>query len=428
MRVDTISFEDLNLIEPLRRALKDEGYVEPTPIQVQTIPHILIGRDIIGCAQTGTGKTAAFALPIMQRLDAAKQHPNAKNARVLVLTPTRELAAQIGESFYTYGRYMHQSQAIVFGGVGQGRQVKKMARGVDVLIATPGRLLDLMNQGHIRLDKVEIFVLDEADRMLDMGFIRDIRKIIASLPHKRQSLFFSATMPEQIVSLAGTILTNPYTVSVTPESPTVELIDQTVMFVDRNKKIQLLKQILNEYGAKRTLVFTRTKHEADRVALKLSADNIPAQAIHGDKKQTTRTRALSSFRSGGTPVLVATDIAARGIDVDNITHVINFNIPDEPGSYIHRIGRTGRMGASGTAISLCEAMERESMRDIERLIKKSINVVVDHPFHSQIAQSATGRAAKRPPRVMYQGRPKRDSPRKHQSSKTPRRRENRRRY
>lgn len=430
MRVDAVLFEDLNLSEPLLRALRDEMYEKPTPIQVETIPKILLGRDIIGAAQTGTGKTAAFALPIMQRLGAARRHHSPGSARVLVLTPTRELAAQIGESFRTYGRYMFQSQAIVFGGVGQGQQVKKMAKGVDVLIATPGRLLDLMNQKHIRLDKVEIFVLDEADRMLDMGFIRDIRKIISSLPRKRQSLFFSATMPQEIVSLAGKILSNPFNVSVTPESPTLELVDQRVMFVDRDKKISLLKKILTEYGATRTLVFTRTKHTADKVASKLSAANIPAQAIHGNKRQTARTHALASFRAGNTPVLVATDIAARGIDVDDITHVINYEIPDEPGSYVHRIGRTARAGASGTAISLCAAQEREYMRDIERFIKKQITVVDDHPFHSRTAQTATGKAAKRPPRGTQKPRQKGGTPNQHQSSnKIPRKtRQNRRRY
>jgi len=422
MRVDTTSFEDLDLIEPLMRVLRDEGYENPTPIQAETIPNILVGRDIIGCAQTGTGKTAAFALPIIQKLAAEKRYAKARSARVLVLTPTRELAAQIGESFRTYGRYMRQSQAVVFGGVGQNPQVRKMSHGVDVLVATPGRLLDLMNQGHIRLNGVEIFVLDEADRMLDMGFIRDIRKIISHLPEKRQSLFFSATMANEIVSLSHTILTNPFKVSVTPESPTVELIDQSVMFVDRDKKIQLLKRILDKYGAKRTLIFTRTKHTANKVASKLSSANIEAMAIHGNKSQSARTNALKSFRSGGTPVLVATDIAARGIDVDNITHVINYEIPDEPESYVHRIGRTGRAGASGTAISLCEAQERSNMRDIERFIKRPIKVVDDHPFHSQTAQTATGMAAKRPPRGKQNRRQRSGKPRSQQSSKKTRRR------
>ncbi|MFH1789225.1 MAG: DEAD/DEAH box helicase [Candidatus Altiarchaeota archaeon] len=423
------SFKSLGLVEPLQRALRDEGYEKPTPIQVQVIPAILEGRDLIGVAQTGTGKTAAFALPIMQRLAASKKYATPKSARVLVLTPTRELAAQIGASFRAYGRYMRQSQAIVYGGVGQKPQVSAMSRGVDVLVATPGRLLDLMNQRRIRIDLVEIFVLDEADRMLDMGFIRDIRKIIAALPHKRQSLFFSATMAQEIIPLANTILTNPVKVSVTPESMTVELVKQTVMFVDRDKKTQLLKKILTDYGATRTLIFARTKHMADRVALSLSNANIPAQAIHGNKSQNARTHALKSFRTGGTPVLVATDIAARGIDVDNISHVINYEIPDEPESYVHRIGRTARAGASGTAISLCEAQERDCLRNIERLIHQSIKVVVDHPFHSHTAQNATGRSARRPPRggrkpQQHDGRPRKQSSSKsvHRGSK------NRRRY
>ncbi|MFH1722193.1 MAG: DEAD/DEAH box helicase [Candidatus Altiarchaeota archaeon] len=427
--VETNSFEGLNLIEPLKRALRDELYEKPTQIQVETIPPILIGRDIIGCAQTGTGKTAAFAVPIMQQLAETKRQPKARHTRVLVLTPTRELAAQIGESFRTYGRYMHQSQAVVFGGVKQGKQVYKMARGVDVLIATPGRLLDLIDQGHIKLDGVEIFVLDEADRMLDMGFIRDIRKIIALLPLKRQSLFFSATMPKEIVSLADSILTNPIKVSVTPESPTVELVDQMVMFVDGKNKIQLLTKIMTEHGAERTLIFTRTKHMADRVALTLSKAKIHAIAIHGNKSQTERTKALLSFRSGHTPVLVATDIAARGIDVDDITHVINYEIPDEPEIYIHRIGRTARAGASGIAISLCEAQERNCLRDIERLIKKPITVVDDHPFHSHTAQAATGSAAKRPPRGMRKPQQKGGKPRTYgPNKKIPKNRYNRRRY
>ena len=429
MRVDKTSFEDLNLIEPLLSALRDEGYEQPTPIQVETIPNILLGRDIIGCAQTGTGKTAAFALPIMQRLEVERHDPESRYSRVLVLTPTRELAAQIGESFRTYGRHLHQRQAIVFGGVGQARQVKKMADGVEVLIATPGRLLDLIDQGHIRLGKIEIFVLDEADRMLDMGFIHDIQKIIKMLPSKRQSLFFSATMPKEIISLAGTILTNPFQVSVTPESPTVELIDQKVMFVDRNHKIPLLKKIIIEEEAKRVLVFTRTKHMADKVASKLSEGKIQAQAIHGNKGQTARMNALRRFRDGRTPVLVATDIAARGIDVDDITHVFNFEIPEEPGTYVHRIGRTGRAGASGSAISFCEAQERESMRDIEDLIKRPVPVVEDHPFHSVIAMNATGKAARRPPKRSWNPRQKAGNRRRHQSSKSnPRKRENRRRY
>ncbi|MFH0861454.1 MAG: DEAD/DEAH box helicase [Candidatus Altiarchaeota archaeon] len=411
------TFEDLLLVEPLRRALRDEGYERPTDIQIQSIPHVLRGRDIIGVAQTGTGKTAAFALPIMQRLAANRRQAASRTTRVLILTPTRELAAQIGDSFRTYGRYMHQSQAVVFGGVGQNPQVHSMYRGVDVLIATPGRLLDLMNQGHIRLDGVEIFVLDEADRMLDMGFIQDIRKIIARLPHKRQSLFFSATMPQEIVSLSHNILTDPVKVSVTPESPTVDLVDQQVMFVDKDNKRPLLSRILRQQGTVRTLVFTRTKHSANRVALNLAKENIPAQAIHGNKSQSARMQALHAFKSGKTPVLVATDIAARGIDVDDITHVINYELPDEPESYVHRIGRTARAGAAGIAISFCEASERDCLRDIEKFVKKPIKTVEDHPYHSHEAMYAMGRAARRPPRNMQRPQQHGGRPGKYPSKK-----------
>ena len=394
------SFESLELIEPLRHALKDEGYETPTPIQVKAIPVILDGRDLIGVAQTGTGKTAAFALPIMQLLAESKKYAPPKSARVLILTPTRELAAQIGESFRVYGRYMHQRQAIVFGGVGQMPQVSAISRGVDILVATPGRLLDLMNQRHIKIDSVEIFVLDEADRMLDMGFIQDIRKIIAKLPRKRQSLFFSATMPSEIVSLSRNILTDPVNVSMTPESPTVDLVDQNIMFVDRDNKRQLLTQLIKDHDIGRALIFTRTKHTADKVAMDLSSANIRAQSIHGNKSQSARTDALRNFKNGRIPVLVATDIAARGIDVDGITHVINFELPDEPESYIHRIGRTARAGATGVAISFCEAQERDCLRNIERLIRREIPVIEDHPYHSHKAQNAVGRAARRPPRQM----------------------------
>ena len=391
-----MKFDGLGLVEPLKRALHDERYEEPTPIQFQAIPHILAGKDLIGVAQTGTGKTAAFALPIMQLLAGYGKRTAPRTARVLILAPTRELASQIYESFRTYGRYMGQTQAVVFGGVGQNPQVQAMSRGVDVLIATPGRLLDLIDQGFIRLDAVEIFVLDEADRMLDMGFIRDIRKIIYKLPHKRQSLFFSATMPSEIVELSRSILTNPVKVSVTPEQPTVELIDQRVMFVDRENKRNLLDRIIREHGMKRTLVFTRTKHTANKVALQLTSARIQAQAIHGNKSQSARTYALASFKEGKTPVLVATDIAARGIDVDGITHVINYELPDEPESYVHRIGRTARAGASGVAISFCEAQERENLNDIEKYLRRPIKVMKDHPFHSDHAQQATGKAARRP--------------------------------
>ncbi|MBU0762554.1 MAG: DEAD/DEAH box helicase [Candidatus Altiarchaeota archaeon] len=423
-----LTFVGLGLVEPLRRALKDEGYIQPTPIQVQAIPSILLGRDLMGVAQTGTGKTAAFALPIMQRLAEAKRHAAGRTARVLILAPTRELTAQIGDSFKTYGKYMNQTQAVVFGGVGQNHQVHAMHRGVDVLIATPGRLLDLINQGYIRLDGIEIFVLDEADRMLDMGFIHDIRKIISKLPSKRQSLFFSATMPREIISLSHTILTNPVKVSVTPESPTVELIDQKVMFVDRYDKGKLLSKILKDKATKKTLVFTRTKHVANKVALNLTKEHIPAQAIHGNKSQSARTQALKAFKTGRTPVLVATDIAARGIDVDNITHVINYEMPDEPDSYVHRIGRTARAGASGVAISFCEAQERDCLRDIERHIRQQIRVVVDHPYHSHEAMNATGRGARRPPRGMSKPQQHGGRQRKYPQKKTAHRRPRRQTY
>ena len=396
--MNSSSFVDLGLIEPLLKVLVEQGYETPTPIQIETIPYILKGRDIIGCAQTGTGKTAAFALPIIQNLAAERKFPKAWGARVLVLTPTRELAAQIGDSFKTYGRYVRQNQAVIFGGVGQVPQVRSMAHGVDVLIATPGRLLDLINQGYVKLNGIEIFVLDEADRMLDMGFIRDIKKIIAKLPTKRQSLFFSATMPKEIISLSNSILTNPYEISVTPHSPTVDLVDQMVMFVNRDKKNDLLTKVLTDYGAEKTIVFTQTKHTANKVAAKLCEAGIGATAIHGNKSQGARTAALKDFKKGLTPVLVATDIAARGIDIDDITHVINFEIPDEPESYVHRIGRTARAGASGIAISFCEAAERDRMREIEKFIKREIDFIDDHPFHSQDAQNATGTKAKRPPR------------------------------
>jgi ATP-dependent RNA helicase RhlE len=420
--MEETTFAALGLTEPLMRALEEEGYQKPTQIQQEAIPHILRGRDLIGAAQTGTGKTAAFALPIMQRLAAYKKSPGPKGARTLVLTPTRELAAQIGESFRTYGRHMHQTQAVVFGGVGQGPQVSAMARGVDVLVATPGRLLDLMDQGQIRIDSVEIFVLDEADRMLDMGFINDIRKVIARLPRLRQTLFFSATMPSEIVSLADTILTRPVKVAVKPESPTVELVDQKVMFVSKENKRPLLAQVIREHGVRRALVFTRTKHMANRVAMQLSDAKIPAQAIHGNKSQGARTHALECFKSGRTPILVATDIAARGIDVDDVTHVINYELPDEPESYVHRIGRTARAGAAGTAISFCEPSERDSLRDIERLIRKEITPVTDHQYHSQAAQYATGMAARRPPKGMQRPQQHGGRPGKYPSKKSPHRR------
>jgi ATP-dependent RNA helicase RhlE len=387
------SFAELGLIEPIQRAVRAENYTTPTPIQLQSIPHLLTGRDLLGCAQTGTGKTAAFALPILQRHAGAARRAGPKGCRALVLTPTRELAAQIEASFATYGRHLPLRRAVVFGGVGQNPQVQTMARGVDILIATPGRLLDLMGQGHIRLGGLEIFVLDEADRMLDMGFIHDVRRVIAALPARRQTLFFSATIPPEIAQLAGGILTDPVRVGIRPVASTAERIEQRVMFVEKTDKRPLLRQVLKDTAIDRVLVFTRTKHGADRVVKQLAQDGVAADAIHGNKSQNARTRALDRFRSGAGRVLVATDIAARGIDVDGVSHVINYDLPNVPESYIHRIGRTARAGNSGIAISFCDAEERAYLRDIEALIKARIPVVTDHPWHSAAAIPAAPAAA-----------------------------------
>jgi ATP-dependent RNA helicase RhlE len=386
--MEPISFDRLNLIKPLRRALGDAGYTAPTPIQARAIPHLLEGRDLLGCAQTGTGKTAAFALPILQRLAAGKKPPTARTARVLVLTPTRELAVQISASFRAYGRYLDLRHAVVFGGVGQAPQAAACRRGVDVLVATPGRLLDLMGQGLLRLDRLEVFVLDEADRMLDMGFLPDIKKVLAVLPRKRQTLFFSATMPPNIARLADTILSDPVKVAVTPAATPVERIGQKVLFVAQGDKRFLLGEVLKDARIKRALVFTRTKHGADRLAKQLAQLQVRAEAIHGNKSQNARQAALEKFRSGHTRVLVATDIAARGIDVEGITHVINFDLPHEPESYVHRIGRTGRAGAGGEAISFCDATERTCLRDIERLIRRAVPVVEDHPYRAAASPRA----------------------------------------
>ena len=376
------SFSELALIEPIERALRAENYTIPTPIQAAAIPPLLDGRDLLGCAQTGTGKTAAFALPILQRLANQRRPAPRKGARVLVLAPTRELALQIGDSFGAYGRHLGLTRAVVFGGVGQNPQVAALARGVDVLVATPGRLLDLMGQGHAKLSGVEVLVLDEADRMLDMGFIRDIRQIVATLPAQRQTLLFSATMPRDIAALADSMLKNPVKVEVAAPATTVEKVDQWVLFVDRENKRHLLAEMLKDPKMSRTLIFTRTKHGANRVTEHLSRIQVRAQAIHGNKSQGARQAALESFRSGQTRVLVATDIAARGIDVDGITHVINFELPNEPESYVHRIGRTARAGARGVALSFCDREERAFLRDIERLTKQPLQVVADHPFRA----------------------------------------------
>lgn len=377
-----MSFNNLQLIEPVLKALIHEGYTKPTPIQEQAIPVILQQKDLLGCAQTGTGKTAAFAIPLLQLMHQQQQQSpqGRRNIKALVLTPTRELAIQIEESFRAYGKYVDLKTLVVFGGVSQVNQVNTLRRGVDILVATPGRLLDLMNQNYISLRDIKFFVLDEADRMLDMGFVHDVKRIIAKLPAKRQTLFFSATMPAEIQQLANVLLTNPVKVAVTPVSSTVEIIQQALYFVDKQNKQSLLKHLLEDSLIKTALIFTRTKHGADKVAKDLSRSGIRAEAIHGNKSQNARQMALSNFKNRRTRVLVATDIAARGIDIDELTHVINYDIPDVPETYVHRIGRTGRAGASGIAMSFCDAEERASLRDIQKLISKTIPVVTEHPY------------------------------------------------
>ncbi len=375
-----MQFQSLDIIDPILKALQEEGYTTPTPIQAEAIPIILQGTDLLGCAQTGTGKTAAFAIPILQLLSANKVYDKKRKIRSLIVTPTRELAIQIGESFNAYGRHTGLTNTVIFGGVNQNPQTAALIRGVDIVIATPGRLLDLLNQGFLHLRDVEILVLDEADRMLDMGFIHDVKKILSVIPKKRQSLFFSATMPPEIVTLAASILHHPAKVSVTPVSSTVEIINQSIYFVDKGNKNALLVGILNDAQIKTALVFTRTKHGADKVVKILLKHNITAEAIHGNKAQNARQRALKNFKAQTTRVLVATDIAARGIDVDDLEYVINFEMPNIAETYVHRIGRTGRAGAKGTALSFCDAEEKEYLRDIEKLIAKKIPVIDNHPF------------------------------------------------
>ena len=367
-------FQALGLSAPLLKALAHAGYSTPTPIQLQAIPTALAGRDIEGIAQTGTGKTAAFALPIIDRLLANPKRAAHRGTRALVLAPTRELAAQIAENFRTYARETPLRIAIMFGGVPKGRQARVMMHGVDVLVATPGRLLDHIGDGAVRLDGVEILVLDEADHMLDLGFIVPIRKIAAMLPRERQGLFFSATMPKEIASLSAALLTNPIRIAVSPVATTADKVDQRVVFVEQAEKRNLLARVLRATPDGRALVFTRTKHGADRVCEHLGRAGVPAAAIHGNKSQGQRERALDAFREGQVRVLVATDIAARGIDVDNVTHVINFELPNVPESYVHRIGRTARAGKSGLAISFCGAEERPYLRDIEKLIRSRVTV------------------------------------------------------
>lgn len=379
-------FQELPLLTRLLDAVEQEGYEHPTPIQEQAIPPVLKGEDVLGCAQTGTGKTAAFALPILHHLstNTVPRHKEGR-VRVLVLTPTRELAAQVAESFKTYGRYTKTKTIVIFGGVSQVPQVAALKRGAEVLVATPGRLLDLINQRIVSLADIEVFVLDEADRMLDMGFIHDIRKVVALLPANRQSLFFSATMPDDIRTLADTILRpNPVFVAVTPPATTVELIDQQLCFVEKRDKVELLIHFLKQPWVKRSLVFSRTKYGSDKIVQKLKRAGLAAMAIHGNKSQGARTRALDAFKSGETSVLVATDIAARGIDVEDITHVFNYDLPNEPETYVHRIGRTGRAGTSGIAIAFCAEDERPYLQDIERLIQAHIHRGDGYPLKSNI--------------------------------------------
>lgn len=376
-------FTSLQLITPILDALQEEGYSTPTPIQQQAIPHILQGKDLLGCAQTGTGKTAAFAIPILQLLAKPNVHmgKGPKPIRALVLTPTRELAIQIQESFNAYGRHLRLKNQVIFGGVNQTPQVDALRRGIDILVATPGRLLDLYSQGFIHLKDLEIFVLDEADRMLDMGFVHDVKRVIAKIPEKRQTLFFSATMPSEIQSLANSILKNPVKVEVVPPSTTADTITQSLYFVEKANKKLLLNHVLKDTDISSVLVFTRTKHGADKVVKDLLRAGIKAEAIHGNKSQNARQRALSNFKNRETRVLVATDIAARGIDVDDMSHVINYELPDVPETYVHRIGRTGRAGASGIAYSFVSEEEKEELRDIHKLLGRPIPTNEEHPFH-----------------------------------------------
>lgn len=376
-----MTFKELHLIEPILKALEAEGYTQPTPIQAQSIPILLRGRDLLGSAQTGTGKTAAFAIPILQNLflDKAKFNRQ-RQVRTLVVTPTRELAIQISDSFSTYGKFTGIKNTAIFGGVKQAAQTKALRNGVDVLVATPGRLLDLMNQGFITLQDIEYFVLDEADRMLDMGFIHDIKKIIAKLPQQRQSLFFSATMAPSILDLSRKILGNPDKVIINPEQTTAEKVTHSIYFVPKKGKAKLLAHLLNTEDIQSAIVFSRTKHGANKIVRILSKNNIIAEAIHGNKSQNARQQALKNFKLGKIRVLVATDIAARGIDIDQLSHVINYDLPNIPETYVHRIGRTGRASASGVALSFCDVEERAYLRDIQKLIGQKIPVVADHPF------------------------------------------------
>ena len=406
-----MKFSDLGLSLPVLRALEATGYDAPTPIQAQAIPHVLAGRDLFGCAQTGTGKTAAFALPMLDRLAASRaaQGPKRKT-RALVLTPTRELASQIESSFTEYGRYTGLRSAVVFGGVGMQRQIEQLARGVDILVATPGRLLDLMQQRAVSLADVRVLVLDEADRMLDMGFVTDVMRIARSVPKERQTLMFSATLPEGIRSIAKSLLSEPVHVAVDAESSTAETLDQSVYFVDKANKRALLAWVLQDLEIDRTLAFTRTKHGADRVVEFLQKRGIASAALHGNKSQNARERALAAFKDGKLRVLVATDIAARGIDIERLSHVINYEVPNTPESYVHRIGRSGRAGMAGAALSFCDLEERPYLRSIERLIQMPIRVIGDHPHPPTQTESALASARPPEPRGRKPGRQQRQAP------------------
>lgn len=393
-------FNELNLITPILKAVAEEGYEHPSPIQEQAIPQLLAGRDLLGCAQTGTGKTAAFAIPILQKLYKQRKGKNGPHTlQALILTPTRELAAQVGQSFVAYGRYTGLRTTVIFGGVGQNPQTQALRAGVDILVATPGRLNDLIAQGLCDIGGISMFVLDEADRMLDMGFIHDVKKVIARLPQKRQTLLFSATMPKEIAALASSILRSPVTVEVTPAATTVDAIEQSVYFVDKVNKGRLLVELLKNGSITSVLVFSRTKHGADRIKKVLGREGIPAGVIHGNKSQGARIKALSDFKTGVTRILVATDIAARGIDIDELSHVINYDLPNEPETYVHRIGRTGRAGLSGIAISFCDFDEKAYLKDIEKLIGKAVPVVENHPYPMQIFESVKAQTKPRPPRA-----------------------------
>ena len=415
-----MQFSDFGLNQLLLRAVEGEGYTEPTPIQQQSIPHVLAGRDLLGCAQTGTGKTAAFALPILDLLCRETPLRGKRKPRVLVLSPTRELASQIAASFATYGKHTHIAGAVVFGGVNINRQIQTVARGIDVLVATPGRLLDLMGQRAVALDEVSIYVLDEADRMLDMGFIHDVKRITAAVPKRRQTLLFSATMPDSIRSLARALLNSPMEVAVTPVASTAEKIDQRVYFVEKAGKRQLLASLLESPEAGRALVFTRTKHGANRVTEHLDRAGIASAAIHGNKSQSARERALSQFKDGQLRVLVATDIAARGIDIDGLSLVINFDLPNVPECYVHRIGRTGRAGASGQALSFCDSEERPYLKGIEKLIRQQIPVADGTPLPAPVSDAPPQTAGGQPAEHARGRNGRFSSGRSHRGHSTPR--------